>query len=243
MSPVNPPNRAKDSPGPSPGNADQCPVLEIISEAVTCSEDGTHGPTGSLTSCVSATCSLGGVSPPQDLALALSNLVSSNSRYKRKTLFNCGACKAILRNTTACPCGSAQDFPALLFNRVWKKSLGIFSKLENTSTNTNTSTPHTQVSLHKWARVILTCHGVMFAGLLSSTTGMINPTTCSCFMSTPPVSPTLEIETEETLALDTSGSLFLDKEVGNNSKSDNKSLSSALTSKGLDTIINNILVT
>ena len=56
MSPVNPPNRAKDSPGPSPGNADQCPVLEIISEAVTCSEDGTHGPTGSLTSCVSSTC-------------------------------------------------------------------------------------------------------------------------------------------------------------------------------------------
>ena len=37
-------------------------------------------------------------------------------------------------------------------------------------------------------------------------------------MSTPPVSPTLEIETEETLALDTSGSLYLDKEVGNNSK-------------------------
>ena len=83
----------------------------------------------------------------------------------------------------------------------------------------------------------------MFAGLLSSTTGMTHRTTCSCFMSTPPVSPTLEIETEETLALDTSGSLYLAKEVGNNSKSDNKSLSSAITSKGLDTIINNILVT
>ena len=109
--------------------------------------------------------------------------------------------------------------------------------MENTSTNTITSTPPTQVSLHKWARVILTCHAVMFAGLLTSTTGMINPTTCSCFTSTPPVSTSLEIETEETLALDTSGSLFLDKEVGNNSKkSDNKSPCSALTSKWLDTI-------
>ena len=116
-------------------------LLGIISQAVTCSEEGTHGPTGALTSCVSATCSLGGVSPPQDLALALSNLVSSNSRYKRKTLFNCGVCKAIIRNTTACPCSSAQDFSALLFKRAWKKSLAIFRKLENTSTNTITS-PH-----------------------------------------------------------------------------------------------------
>ena len=37
-------------------------------------------------------------------------------------------------------------------------------------------------------------------------------------MASPPVTPTLEIETEETLGLDTSGSLFLDQEVGNNSK-------------------------
>ena len=155
MAPVTPPT-LEDSPGSpakSQGQAletltsaqieQDCSVLvlEIISEvtSVTCSEDGTHGPTG----CVSATCSLGGVSPPQDLALALSNLVSSNSRYKSKTVFKCGACRAILRNTTGCPCGSAQDFPALLFKRAWKKSLGIFSKLENTSTNTNTSTPPT----------------------------------------------------------------------------------------------------
>ena len=37
-------------------------------------------------------------------------------------------------------------------------------------------------------------------------------------MASPPVTPTLEIETEETLALDTSGFLFLKQEVGNNSK-------------------------
>ena len=103
MAPVTPPS-LEDNSGP-PAKT-QCQPLEsltsaqivqdyseillgIISEAVTCSEEGTHGPTGAVTSCVSATCSLGGVSPPQDLALALSNLVSSNSRYKRKTLFNC----------------------------------------------------------------------------------------------------------------------------------------------------------
>ena len=77
-------------------------VLEILTEVVPCSEDGSHGPTGPQTSCESATCSLGGVSTPQDITLALSNLVSSNSRYKRKTYFNCGSCQSILRNTTAC---------------------------------------------------------------------------------------------------------------------------------------------
>ena len=98
-------------------------LLGIISQAVTCSEEGTHGPTGALISCDSATCSLGGVDPPQDLALALSNLVSSNSRYVRKTLFNCGGCEAIIRNTSFCPCGTAQDFPALLIKRTWEKIL------------------------------------------------------------------------------------------------------------------------
>ena len=236
MSPVNPPTLedSQESP-PKPPAQPKGPaldtlttaqveqdcsdiVLEILTEVVQCSEDGSHGPTGPQTSCESTTCSLGGVSTPQDITLALSNLVSSNSRYKRKTYFNCGSCQAILRNTTACHCGSSQDFPAILFKKAWRKALGIFTKLENTSTNTITPTTPTQVSLHKWARVILTCHGVMFAGLLSSTTGMTHRTTCSCFMSTLPVSPTLEIETEETLALDTSGSLYIDKEVGNNSK-------------------------
>ena len=74
-------------------------------------------------------------------------------------------------------------------------------------------------------------------GLIDIDNRDVNPTTSSCFTSTPPVSTSLEIETEETLALDTSGSLFLDQEVGNNSKkSDNKSPCSALTSKWLDTI-------
>ena len=227
MAPVTPP--LEDNPGP-PAKSQGLPLesltssqieqdcseilLGIISQVVTCSEDGTHGPTGALTSCDSATCSLGGVDPPQDLALALSNLVSSNSRYKRKTLFNCGGCEAIIRNTSFCPCGTAQEFPALLFKRTWKKSLSILRKLEKISLNTITTSPPTLVSLHQWARVILTRHGVVFAGLLSSTTGMVNLTTCNCFATAPPVSTTHEIEEDDNIVLDTSGSLFLDKEVG-----------------------------
>ena len=115
-------------------------VLEILAEVVQCSEDGSHGPTGPQTRCESATCSLGGVSTPQDITLALSNLVSSNSRYKRKTYFNCGSCQSILRNTTAYHCGSSQDFPAILFKKCWKNALGFFTKLEKTSTKTITPT-------------------------------------------------------------------------------------------------------
>ena len=186
----------------------------IISQVVTCSEEGTHGPTLALTSCESATCSLGGVDPPADLALALSTLVSKNCRYVRKTLFNCGGCEAIIRNTSFCPCGTAQEFPSLLFKRTWKKSLSMFRKLGKISLNTTSTSPPTLVSLHQWARVILSRHGVVFAGLLTSTTGMVNLTTCNCFTTAPPVSPSHEIEEDDNIVLDTSGSLYLDKEVG-----------------------------
>ena len=50
-------------------------ILEgILTQVVSCSEEGTHGPTLALTSCESATCSLGVVDPPADLALAISTL-------------------------------------------------------------------------------------------------------------------------------------------------------------------------
>ena len=152
--------------------------------------------------------------PYQDLALALGKLVSSNIRYVRKTLFNCGGCEAIIRNTSFCPCGTAQEFPALLFKRTWKKSFSILRKLEKISLNTIQTSPPTPVSLHYWARVILTRHGVVFSCLLSSTTGMVNLTTCNCFATAPPESTTHEIEEDDNIVLDTSGSLFLDKEVG-----------------------------
>ena len=75
-------------------------LTDILQVVVVCSEAGVNGPNGPQTSCVSATCSLGVVSPPQDIKLALANLVSTNARYRRKSYFNCGQCTAVIRNTT-----------------------------------------------------------------------------------------------------------------------------------------------
>ena len=180
---------------------------------VSCSEEGSHGPTIGLTSCESATCSLGGVDPPADLALAISTLVSRNSRYVRKTMFNCGGCGTILKNTSYCACGTAQEFPSLLFKRTWKKSLALFTQLGKTSQNKIRTSPPTLVSLHQWARIILSHHGVVFAGLLSNTAGLANITSCTCFTTVAPVSPSHENDDEDKLVLDTSGSLFLEHEV------------------------------
>ena len=205
-------------------------VSEILQEAVMCSENGTHGQTGPQTSCVSAACSLGGVSTPQDITLALSNLVSSNARYRRKTYYNCGQCQAVLRNTTACHCGNSIDFPANLFKKCRTKSLAFFTKLENTSNQTTTSTPKTQVSLHRWARYILSAHGVMFTGLLTTASGLSHKTTCSCFLAQPSDKPTLETENDESLALNISGSLYHSQEVGKYPKITTiKPINSALT--------------
>ena len=102
---------------------------DILSNVVSCSEDGSHGPTIGLTSCESATCSLGGIDPPADLALAISTLVSRNARYVRKTMYNCAGCGTILKNTSFCVCGTPQEFPSLLFKRTWKKSLAFFTQL------------------------------------------------------------------------------------------------------------------
>ena len=41
-------------------------ILEILLEVVECSENESYGPTGPQTTCESATCSLGGVSTPQN---------------------------------------------------------------------------------------------------------------------------------------------------------------------------------
>ena len=94
-------------------------LTDILQEVVVCSEAGVHGPNGPQTSCVSATCSLGGVSPPQNITLALANLVSTNARYRRKSYYNCGQCQTVLRNTTSCHCGNSIDFPANLFKKCW----------------------------------------------------------------------------------------------------------------------------
>ena len=185
---------------------------EILEDILT-QEEGTHGPTIGLTSCESATCSLGGVDPPADLALAISTLVSKNCRYVRKTMFNCGGCSTILKNTSYCACGTAQEFPSLLFKRTWKKSLALFTQLGKTSLNKIRTSPPTLVSLHQWARIILSRHGVVFAGLLSNTKGLATLTSCTCFATAAPVSTSLENDDEDNLVLDTSGSLYIEKEV------------------------------
>ena len=59
---------------------------DILQEVVVCSEAGVHGPNWPETSCVSKTCSLGGVSPPQDISLVLANLVSNNQLYNMSSM-------------------------------------------------------------------------------------------------------------------------------------------------------------
>ena len=83
-----------------------------LSNVVGCDEAGSQGPTIGLTSCESATCSLSGIDPPVDLALAISSLVSKNARYIRKTMFNCAGSARILKNTSYCVCGLQEEFPA-----------------------------------------------------------------------------------------------------------------------------------
>ena len=71
------------------------------------------------------------------------------------------------------------------------------------------------VSLHVWSRIILSHHGVVFAGLLHNTARLTSKTSCSCFIITPvtTVTPVYDCEDEEPIVLDTSGPLFDNMEV------------------------------
>ena len=90
-------------------------VESMLSQAVTCSEQGVHG-LGQDTTCLLPTCSLGGVSPISDLSAAIAELVSSNVRFRRKVYYNCSKCPQILSNATSCGCGTPTDFPKIIFN-------------------------------------------------------------------------------------------------------------------------------
>ena len=90
-------------------------VDDILTQVVVCSELGVHGLNGPDTTCMSATCSLGGINPTSDISAALAELVSSNVRYERKTLFNCSKCSLILSNSTSCGRGQPTDFPKNIF--------------------------------------------------------------------------------------------------------------------------------
>ena len=119
--PTGPPTKPHNTQGialeslSSSQNEQDCSEIfeDILTQVVSCSEEGTHGPTIGLTSCESVTCSLGGVDPPTDLALPVSTLVSKNCCYVRKTIFNCGGCGTILKKTSYCACGTAQEFSSL----------------------------------------------------------------------------------------------------------------------------------
>ena len=192
---------------------------DFLNNVVGCDEAGSQGPKLRLTTCVSATCSLSCLDPPVDLSMAISSMVSKNARYIRKAKYNCKGCARILKNTSYCVCGLQQEFPASLFKRTLKKSLSFFQKLGNMSHNKNDTSPPTMVSLHVWARIILSHHGVVFAGILSNTTGLSHKTACNCFTSVTTVSPTHEYEDKDQIVLDTSGNLFDEHEVLTNSYS------------------------
>ena len=149
---------------------------DILQEVVVCSEGGGPWPQRARDLMCLRDRSLGGVNPPQDLSLALANLVSNNQRYRRKCYFNCGQCTAVIRNTTSCKCGNKIDFPNILFKKSSSKSMAFFSKLEVTSNHTTTDSPKSHVSLHRWARYLLSSHSVMFTGLLENATGLSNRT-------------------------------------------------------------------
>ena len=80
-------------------------VDDILTQVVVCSELGVHGLNGPETTCMSATCSLGGINPTSDISAALAELVSNNHHYRRKSLFNCSKCSIKLSNSTSCKCG------------------------------------------------------------------------------------------------------------------------------------------
>ena len=56
-------------------------VDSMLTQAVICSEQGVHG-LGQDTTCLSPTCSLGGVSPISDLSATIAELVSSNVCFR-----------------------------------------------------------------------------------------------------------------------------------------------------------------
>ena len=189
-------------------------VGEILHQVVICSEAGVHGLNGPETTCVSATCSLGGISPTSDISLALANLVSTNQRYRRKCYFNCSKCSVILRNTTSCKCGQSTDFPNILFKKSFSKAMAFFTKLEVTSKHTTTNSPKSHVSLHRWARYLQSSHSIMFTGLLDNASGISKRLSCTCFQAEEPDRPMLETDQGESVALNVSGSIYHSREVG-----------------------------
>ena len=178
-------------------NTDCAEIVEsMLSQALTCSEQGVHG-LGEDTSCLSPTCSLGGVDPINDLSGAIAELVSSNSRFRRKALYNCPKCQNILVNATNCVCGSKSEFPRVLFRKAFAKAMALLSKINSLAKSRPIDSVRTHVTVHRWASYIMTCHTVGYAGLLSKASGIKKLVTCNCFAATMPT----RVKTETVLGV------------------------------------------
>ena len=178
-------------------NSDCAEIVEsMLSQALTCSEKGVHG-LGEDTSCLSPTCSLGGLDPINDLSGAISELVSSNTRFRRKAMYNCPKCLTVLVNATHCVCGSKAEFPRVLFRKAFSKSMALLTKVNTLAKSRPIDSVRTTVTVHRWASYILTCHTVGYAGLLSKASGIQKLVTCNCFATTLPT----RVKTETVLGV------------------------------------------
>ena len=155
-------------------------VESMLSQAIKCSEDGVHG-MGEDTSCLSPTCSLGGLDPLGDICSAVSQLVSENGRFKRRTNFNCPKCLAVLTNTSHCKCGAVIEFPRILFRKSYSRCMTIFSKVHLLAKDRPANSARTIVTVHRWASYILQAHSIGYAGLLTNASSVHKLITCNCF--------------------------------------------------------------
>ena len=160
-------------------------VDSMLSQALRCSENGVHG-LGEDTSCLSPTCSLGGLDPIGDLSGAISELVSQNSRFKRKAMFNCHKCLTVITNTTHCKCGAKIEFPRVLFRKSYSKCMSVLTKVNTLAKARPADSARTIVTVHRWASYILQAHSIGYAGLLTNASGIQKIVTCNCHVATLP---------------------------------------------------------
>ena len=179
-------------------------VDSMLTQVVICSEQGVHG-LGPDTTCLSPTCSLGGVSPISDLSAAIAELVSCNVRFRRKVYYNCSKCPQILSNATSCGCGTPTDFPKIIFRKTFAKAMSFLTNLDALSKTRPNSNPKTHVSIHRWASYLMTSHTVPYTGLLINASGITKRVSCSCFQAALPIRAKLETVQGVTAAPTVSG--------------------------------------
>ena len=160
-------------------------VESMLTQALRCSENGVHG-LGEDTSCLSPTCSLGGLDPIGDLSGAISELVSQNSRFKRKAMFNCPKCLTVITNTTHCKCGAQIEFPRVLFRKSYSKCMSLLTKVNTLAKARPADSARTIVTVHRWASYILQAHSIGYAGLLTNASSIQKIVTCNCHVATLP---------------------------------------------------------